>query len=315
MDTAAPSQRIARLSDNVARVIRGRPDVVRFALVALLARGHLLLEDVPGVGKTTLARALARSIRGSFRRIQLTSDLLPSDVVGSAVWNAKASDFEFREGPIFANIVLADELNRAMPKTQGALLEAMNEGQVTVDGHTRALPEPFMVLATQNPLDHVGTFPLPESQLDRFLMCVPLGYPPPDAEREIVQARDGSRLVEELGPVMDVSEVRELQKEVDDVHGSEPWVDYLLSILSATRTAPELRLGVSPRGGQVFLRAAKALALLEGRAYAIPEDLQQLAVVVLAHRVVVRESLDAEGSRRRAENVIREILGRVPVPA
>ncbi|MBM3745782.1 MAG: MoxR family ATPase [Acidobacteria bacterium] len=307
---------LARLPDLEAAVgaaLRGKAEAVRLALVCLLARGHLLIEDVPGVGKTTLAQALARSVRCQFQRLQFTSDMLPSDVLGVTIYNARTETFEFKPGPVFTNFLLADEINRTTPKTQSALLEAMNERQVSVDGRSHPLPEPFMVLATQNPVEHHGTYPLPESQLDRFFLRIRIGYPDGASEREIVRGAGGFTVVVE--PVLHAGELAELQAWAGRVRVDEALVDYILAIVAETRRHELLALGVSPRGAQSLYRATQALALVEGRDYAIPDDVKRLAAPVFAHRVVVntRAALAARGAEL-SDRILEEILARVAVP-
>jgi len=294
--------------------IRGKPEVIRFSLVCLLARGHLLIEDVPGVGKTTLAQALARSIACRFHRLQFTSDMLPSDVLGVTIYNFQSEAFEFKPGPIFTNFLLADEINRTTPKTQSALLEAMNESQVTIDGRPHSLPRPFMVIATQNPVEHHGTYPLPESQLDRFFMRLRIGYPERTSEREIV--RQSGATLPEAGPSGLVAEdILRLQDAAHGVLVEDAVVDYILAIVEQTRHHESLALGVSPRGSQALYRAAQALALLEGRDYATPDDVKRLAVPVFAHRVVIdtRNTL-VERRLEAGERIIEQILTQVEVP-
>jgi MoxR-like ATPase len=294
--------------------IRGKAEVVRLSMVCLLARGHLLIEDVPGVGKTTLAQALARSVHCGFHRLQFTSDMLPSDVLGVTIYNAQSQEFQFKPGPIFTNFLLADEINRATPKTQSALLEAMNEVQVTIDGHSHPLEQPFMVVATQNPVEHHGTYPLPESQLDRFLMRIRIGYPDREAEREIVRGPDSIH-AESLEPILSSSELLRLQEQVTQVSVDESLVDYMLAIVERTRSHESLALGVSPRGSQALYRAAQALALMEGREYVIPDDIKRLVIPVFAHRVAVnvRTSL-AQRSTELSERILQEIMTLVEVP-
>ncbi len=304
---------IRRLEDSVGRALVGKPEVVRLAVIGLVARGHLLIEDVPGVGKTTLAAALARSIGASFQRIQFTSDMLPSDVLGVSVWEPKTGEFVFKPGPLFTNIVLADEINRTTPKTQSALLEAMNEAQVSLDHSTYPLPRPFMVLATQNPREYEGTYPLPESQLDRFLLRIRIGYPGAPDEKAIL--RGASVPPDNLGAVISDAEVLSLQEDVERVRASEPVLDYLMAVVTATRKSPLLALGVSPRGSLGLLRAAQAAALAEGRDYLVPDDVKGLAVAALAHRVIARNGGGhGESPRLDAEAVIRALLHDVPVP-
>ncbi|MGH9403807.1 MAG: AAA family ATPase [Terriglobia bacterium] len=306
---------LARLRAALGTAIRGKDDVIQLALVALFARGHLLIEDVPGVGKTTLARALARSVSCSFQRIQFTSDMLPSDVIGVSVFNPQTQQFEFRPGPIFANIVLADEINRTTPKTQSALLEAMNETQVTLDNGVHPLPHPFMVIATQNPVEHHGTFPIPESQLDRFLMRVEIGYPAAASEKEILRNSALSEPVEEIEPVISAEEVAEVQQAARRVTVDEDLMNYLLAIVTRTRQHEQLSLGVSPRGSMSLYRAAQAMALLDDRDYCIPDDFKSLAVPVFAHRCVVSSQFAALPQKgARATAILQEILEETPVP-
>jgi MoxR-like ATPase len=324
MSTAMPRERgditadpIAALEANVARVIRGKPIAIRHAVVALLARGHLLIEDVPGVGKTTLARALATSIGGTFHRIQFTSDLLPSDIVGVSVLDAKTGRFEFHPGAIFANLVLADEINRTTPRTQSALLEAMNDGQVSVDGRTHSLEGPFMVVATQNPEEHYGTYPLPESQMDRFLLRIRIDYPSPEDERRILLESPGraSDTLAAISAVLRVADVRALQEAADRVHFEPELADYVVAIARETRRSAHLTLGVSPRGQLAWRNAARAAALCDGRDYVIPDDLKSLALPALAHRLVVAGESDSLGrTRQDAERILLDILDRVPSP-
>jgi len=313
---AAPlaQSRLSELEGALNSAIRGKPDVVRLSVVCLLARGHLLIEDVPGVGKTTLAQAMARSVHCRFHRLQFTSDMLPSDVLGVTIYNAGAREFEFKQGPVFTNFLLADEINRATPKTQSALLEAMNELQVTIEGRSYTLEQPFMVLATQNPVEHHGTYPLPESQLDRFLMRLRIGYPDRCAEREIVRSKDGVR-AETVEAVLSVEDLLQLQDQVCRVNVDDALVDYMLAIAEKTRTHDSLALGVSPRGAQALYRATQALALLEGRDYVIPDDVKRLAIPVFAHRISInaRASL-SQRSTELSERVLQEILTLVDVP-
>ena len=316
-DTAvlAAADRIALLEESIERVIRGKPEAVRLAVVTLLAGGHLLVEDVPGVGKTTLAHALARALDCSFQRIQFTSDLLPSDVIGLSVYNQHLGVFEWKPGPVFASVVLADEINRTTPKTQSALLEAMAERHVTVEGVTHALPKPFIVLATQNPIEHHGTYPLPESQLDRFMLRLRIGYPGGDDERQMVRDRERSEPLEDMRPVMSAAEVLELQGAVTEVRVDDAIVEYLLRIVAATRDTEMLDLGVSPRGTLGLFRAAQALALTEERSYCLPDDVKRLVIPVFAHRLVVSSRYSTSLRRsEEAEAVLREIMKTISVP-
>ncbi len=309
------ASKIEQLQSTIESVIHGKPEAIELALVALLAGGHLLIEDVPGVGKTTLAQALARSFDCSFQRIQFTSDMLPSDILGLEVFNQKQMAFEFKRGPIFANVILADEINRTTPKTQSALLEAMAEGHVTVEQVTYQLPRPFIVLATQNPIEHHGTYPLPESQLDRFLMRLRMGYPEPEYEKAILRRQSLNSHLDTITPVMHSDDVLALQHEVREVAVDDSLVDYLLRIVRATRQADMLDLGVSPRGSLALYHAAQALAYVEGRDYAIPDDIKRLVVPVFAHRIVVN-SRYSTGFRRsdEAEAALQEILKTISVP-
>ena len=309
------SQRAAELEAALRKVIRGKDDVIRLALVSMMARGHLLIEGVPGVGKTTLAQALARALDCSFQRVQFTSDMLPSDVLGISIYSAIEQQFEFKRGPVFTNILLADEINRTTPKTQSALLEAMNEDQVTVDSHSYALPQPFLVIATQNPVEHHGTYPLPESQLDRFLMRVRMGYPDGDAERDILRSEAGTAQLENLRPVLTAADVLEMQEAVKQVHVDESLVSYTLAIVKKTRESEHFSLGVSPRGSQMLYRAAQATAFLDGRNFCTPEDFKPLVIPVFAHRVVVNALYSSILKKsEQAEQVVREIVESVPVP-
>jgi MoxR-like ATPase len=315
MKTGADSSGLAELRRSIGLVVKGKEDVIQLALTTLLARGHLLIEDVPGVGKTTLAQALARSFNCSFQRIQFTSDMLPSDVIGVSVYNSTTGSFEFKPGPIFANIIVADEINRTTPKTQSALLEAMNESQITIDNHTHPLPQPFMVLATQNPIEHHGTYPLPESQLDRFLMRIRMGYPSRASEKEIIRNHSGIGGVEQVAPMMDASDVAAVQKIVSEVKVEDSLLDYALEIIERTRTTEQLSLGVSPRGAVMLHRAAQARAFLEGRDYCLPDDFKQLIVPVFAHRVVVSSRyVSTQKKSEQTEAILREILETTRVP-
>jgi MoxR-like ATPase len=309
------SARLAELQQSIARVVKGKRDVIQLALTTLLARGHLLIEDVPGVGKTTLAQALARSFHCSFQRIQFTSDLLPSDVIGVSVYNPAGQEFEFKPGPIFANIIVADEINRTTPKTQSALLEAMNESQITVDNHTHPLPQPFLVLATQNPIEHHGTYPLPESQLDRFLMRIRMGYPAREGEKEILRNHSAAGHAEKIVPVMDTADVLAMQQAVSQVKVEESLLDYALEIVERTRATEQLSLGVSPRGSVMLHRAAQARAFLESRDYCLPDDFKRLIVPVFAHRVVVSSRyVSTLKKSEQAEAILREIVDSTRVP-
>jgi MoxR-like ATPase len=309
------STRLAELRRSIGRVVKGKEDVIQLALTTLLARGHLLIEDVPGVGKTTLAQALARSFHCSFQRIQFTSDMLPSDVIGVSVYNPVAQAFEFKPGPIFANIIVADEINRTTPKTQSALLEAMNESQITVDNHTHALPKPFLVLATQNPIEHHGTYPLPESQLDRFLMRIRMGYPARESEKEIIRNGAGHAPAEKIAALMEAADVAAIQESVAKVKVNDSLLEYALEIIDRTRQTEQLSLGVSPRGAVMLHRAAQARAFLEGRDYCLPDDFKRLIVPVFAHRVVVSSRyVSTQKKSEQAEAILREILETTRVP-
>jgi MoxR-like ATPase len=311
----ATSQIVSQLQRSIARAIFGKAEVIQLALITLLARGHLLIEDVPGVGKTTLAQALAKSFQCTFQRIQFTSDLLPSDVLGVSVYNPESRDFEFRHGPIFANVVLADEINRTTPRTQSALLEAMNEAQVTVDGRTLALPLPFLVIATQNPVEHHGTYPLPESQLDRFLMRIKMGYPSHETEREILRSRTSDDPVASLEPIATIEDVLSMQESVTRVKVDSSLHDYALEIVNRTRHSDQLALGVSPRGTLMLQRAAQARAFLENRDFCLPDDFKQLAVAVFSHRVVASaRHASLQKKAETTESVLREIVESVRVP-
>lgn len=303
---------LKRIAANMERVLVGKPEVVRLALVTLLAEGHLLVEDVPGVGKTSLAKALARSIDCTASRIQFTPDLLPSDITGVSVYNRRTEGFEFREGPVFANVVVGDEINRASPKTQSALLECMEENQVTVDGATYSLERPFMVIATQNPVEMEGTYALPEAQRDRFTTRVSIGYPDQQAELAMVDEHSGDDPLGELSPVADGAEVETLLHAVRAVHLATEIRRYAIELVAATRQLPELRLGASPRATLQLVRAARAEAVLSGREFVIPDDVQAVAVPVLAHRLVLTG--EAHATRHSAAELVRQLLRRVAVP-
>ncbi len=306
---------VGRLRHSIERALLGKRQAVDLALTALLARGHILIEDVPGVGKTTLARALAKSIAGAFRRIQFTSDLLPADITGTSVFLQDRGEFEFRQGPIFANVVLADEINRSTPKTQSSLLEAMNEGQVSVDGQTYQLEAPFIVAATQNPHEFYGTYPLPESQLDRFMLRISLGYPELDVERTLLRQDGGRDLVDNVTPVLELDEVMTLQRAVQEVRFDESLLDYLLEIVSATRDSGLLDLGLSPRGALMLRRAARAFALVQGREYAVPDDIKRLLIPAAAHRVVPMGQREGGiQDRQLCERILRDILETLSIP-
>ncbi|MSO18962.1 MAG: MoxR family ATPase [Acidobacteria bacterium] len=334
-------QHLLELERALGVVIRGNGEAVHMALVALLSEGHLLIEDVPGVGKTTMAHALANSIACQFHRVQFTSDLLPSDVVGVSIYNQAKASFEFKPGPVFTNILLADEINRTTPKTQSALLEAMNERQVTVDNQTYPLPDPFMVIATQNPVEHHGTYPLPESQLDRFVMRIRMGYPTAQGEREILRATQvrndsrngangspggaggsngaggagGTMLSGLKGPIADAAQIHEWQNAARQVAVEDTLLDYALKMVARTREHEHIALGVSPRGSQALFRAAQSLALLEGRAYCIPDDFKRLAIPVFSHRIVISPRyVSAQKKSDQAESLVREILDSTEVP-
>ena len=307
---------VLKLINTVGKIIKGKNESIKMTLIGLLCRGHVLVEDIPGVGKTTLAKALARAVGGSFRRIQFTSDLMPSDIIGISVYRQNDGEFLFKPGPIFANIVLADEINRTNPRTQSALLEAMNERQVTVDGTTHALAEPFIVIATQNPHDFYGTYPLPESQLDRFLIRIQLGYPDMDTEKQVVCSGGTDEFLEDISPVVELEDVIKLSGMVEQVKFDAILLDYLMEVVNESRKERTLTLGISPRGAIHLFRAAQAAALIEGRGYAIPDDLQAVMVPALSHRLIpsgAHASAPAE-RRKMAEQVIKEILDKIPVP-
>lgn len=308
-----PYELIAALERNISSAILGKSDPIRLALVALLGEGHMLVEDAPGVGKTSLAKAIARSISCDYKRLQFTPDMLPSDILGSSVYLPNLGEFEFRRGPIFTNVLLADEINRTTPRTQSALLEAMSEGQVSVEGKTYPLDEPFFVLATQNPYEFEGTYPLPENQLDRFMLCIDIGYPARDVEKTVLVNHRSGEPVDQLQPVISGEQLRTLQHAVREVRVDDAINDYLLDLVHATRNHEELLLGVSTRGALTLYRACQSLALIEGRNFVTPDDVKRLAGPVLAHRLSVRGVL-REGQRERAKQVVRQILAKLTVP-
>ena len=311
----AALRKIDALQATVETVIKGKPEAVRLAIVTLIAGGHLLVEDVPGIGKTTLAHSLARALDCTFQRIQFTTDLLPSDVIGLSIYNQNKAVFEWRPGPIFANIVLADEINRTTPKTQSALLEAMAEGQVTAEGRTHPLPSPFMVVATQNPIEHHGTYPLPESQMDRFMLRLRIGYPAAIDEKQILRDRQRAEPLDHVRPVANGDEIRTLQNFVAEVRVDDAIVDYLMRIVGATRDSEMLDLGVSPRGTLALFRAAQAMALTESRTYCLPDDIKRLVIPVFAHRVVVSSRFSSSLRRsEESEAVLTELMKTISVP-
>ncbi|NWF99306.1 MAG: MoxR family ATPase [Nitrospirae bacterium] len=299
-----------KLQSQIEIVIKGKSNVIKKAFITLLSKGHLLIEDIPGVGKTTLAYTIAKSINCSFQRIQFTSDLLPTDIIGVNIYNQETREFEFRKGPIFSNIVLADEINRTNPKTQSALLEAMNERRVSIERKTYLLPEPFMVIATQNPIEYHGTFPLPESQLDRFMMHIKIGYPDEEYEKQILLQPSPIEIADKIKPIITSADIIRMQNEIDNVTVEESLLDYIMSIITETRKDDRIRLGVSPRGGQFLLRSSKASAYFDGRNYVLPGDIKELAPLVFGHRIILK----TKSYISDAEKVIEDILDKIPVP-
>jgi MoxR-like ATPase len=311
--TSETGRLIHSLEENIAQALYGKPDVIRLAIVALLGDGHLLIEDAPGVGKTSLAKAISQSLNCEFTRLQCTPDMLPSDIIGSSVFLPNRGEFEFRKGPLFTNVLLADEINRTTPRTQSALLEAMQEHQVSIDGRTYPLERPFFVLATQNPFEFEGTYPLPENQLDRFMLRIEIGYPGRESERDVLRRDREGQSLDRLAAVLDAEQLLTMQQAVRSVRVDDSLNDYLLDIVQATRDHEELTLGVSTRGAIIYHRAVQALATAEGRDYVTPDDIKRLAVPVLAHRVVCR-GLIRESQRERAVGIIQQILDTVAVP-
>ena len=313
--TSTAASKATQLESTLRTIIRGKDEIVRMALVAVFARGHLLIEGVPGVGKTTLGHAVARAMDVAFQRLQFTSDMLPSDVLGISIYSTVEQKFEFKRGPIFTNILLADEINRTTPKTQSALLEAMNENQVTVDGHSYQLPQPFLVIATQNPVEHHGTYPLPESQMDRFLIRARMSYPDATAEREVLRSKAGAARLDDVRSVLTGEDVLAMQEEVKNIRVDDSLVDYALRIVQRTRESQHLSLGVSPRGSLMLFRAAQAMAYLDGRSFCTPEDFKTLAVPVFAHRVVVNARYSSTLRKsEQSDEVLRDIVESVSVP-
>lgn len=306
---------VSRLATAMEKVIRGKSEAIQRTVITLLSGGHLLIEDVPGIGKTTLAQTMAKCIGCEFHRIQFTSDLMPSDIIGVSIWNSKEQEFVFKPGPIFSSIVLADEINRASPKTQSALLEAMSEFQVSVDNHTYELPKPFMVIATQNPVEHYGTYPLPESQMDRFFMRIRLGYPEESKEKEIIRSQEFVHPLQKVQPVLERPELMMLQDQIKNVLVEDGILSYILQIVSATRKSPLIAVGCSPRGSLYYFRAIQACAFLHGRDYVIPDDVKGLALPLLAHRILLKSSTVFQENRvEEAEKVVRQIVDTIPVP-
>lgn len=313
MTNANSAEDLSKLRSNIELAVLGKQDVVKLTVAALLAAEHVLLEDVPGVGKTLIAKSIARSIDGHFTRLQFTPDLLPSDITGSSVYNSSSGEFTFNPGPVFANVVLADEVNRAPPRTQSALLEAMGEGQVSIDGETHQLPDPLLVIATQNPFEFEGTYLLPESQLDRFLLRITVGYPDRIYEQQLLNSHRAGEPVDTLKPVISLDRIKSLQQQVRDVQFEESLVGYLLDIVHATRDSDEVQIGVSTRGALAYYRAAQALATVEDRSHVVPDDIKRLAIPVLAHRIVPRGMLPG-ADRSASEEVVRKLLGDLTVP-
>ena len=311
----ALEEKIHELVKTVGTIIRGKDNIIELSMVAILSRGHLLIEDVPGVGKTTLAYALAKSLDLSFKRIQFTADLLPTDIIGVSIYNREKGCFEFKAGPLFSNVILTDEINRSAPKTQSSLLQAMNESRVTVDNETLALPQPFMVLATQNPLEHRGTYPLPESQMDRFMMRLKIGYPERVEEMTLLQGENRMEMASCLEPILSSEEIFACQDRVDRVLVDEVLLEYIMDLVEQSRKSDYLQLGISPRGALHLKKAAQALAFIRGRSYCIPDDLQELAVPVFSHRIIPRVSSGHRGSpAEMVEEIISHLLHQIPVP-